>query len=152
MNYPEPVLDDLYRELILDHYRNPRNKGTLISPTCKSEGYNPVCGDEIAVELLLDGGVIKDVAFHGRGCSISQASGSMMTDAVKGRSPAEARKIVAAFKHMMTDPEDEPAEELGDLEALQGVAKFPVRVKCATLAWRVLEEGLEESEAAASAK
>ena len=151
MNYPEPVLDDLYRELILDHYRNPHNKGTLIAPTCKSEGYNPVCGDEIAVELLLDEGVIKDVAFHGRGCSISQASGSMMTDAVKGRSPAEARKIVAAFKHMMTDPEDEPAEELGDLEALQGVAKFPVRVKCATLAWRVLEEGLEESESAASA-
>jgi nitrogen fixation NifU-like protein len=150
MNYPEPVLDDLYRELILDHYRNPHNKGTLIAPTCKSEGYNPVCGDEIAVELLLDEGVIKDVAFHGRGCSISQASGSMMTDAVKGRSPAEARKIVAAFKHMMTDPEDEPAEELGDLEALQGVAKFPVRVKCATLAWRVLEDGLEESESAAS--
>jgi nitrogen fixation NifU-like protein len=152
MNYPEPVLDDLYRELILDHYRNPRNKGTLIAPTCKSEGYNPVCGDEIAVELLLDGGVIKDVAFHGRGCSISQASGSMMTDAVKGKSPAEARKVVAAFKHMMTDPEDEPAEELGDLEALQGVAKFPVRVKCATLAWRVLEEGLEESESAPSTK
>jgi nitrogen fixation NifU-like protein len=150
MNYPEPVLDDLYREVILDHYRNPRNKGTLVAPTCKSEGYNPVCGDEIAVELLLDGGLIKDVAFHGRGCSISQASGSMMTDAVKGRSPAEARKLVAAFKHLMTDPEDEPAEDLGDLEALQGVAKFPVRVKCATLAWRVLEEGLEESEAAAS--
>jgi SUF system NifU family Fe-S assembly protein len=151
MNYPEPVLDDLYRELILDHYRNPRNKGTLISPTCKSEGYNPVCGDEIAVELLLDGGVIKDVAFHGRGCSISQASGSMMTDAVKGHTPAEAREIADAFKHMMTDPDDEPAEELGDLEALQGVAKFPVRVKCATLAWRVLEDGLTESEAAASA-
>jgi nitrogen fixation NifU-like protein len=124
----------------------------LISPTCKSEGYNPVCGDEIAVELLLDGGVIKDVAFHGRGCSISQASGSMMTDAVKGRSPSEARRLVAAFKHLMTDPEDEPAEDLGDLESLQGVAKFPVRVKCATLAWRVLEEGLEESETAASAK
>jgi len=150
MNYPEPVLDDLYREVILDHYRNPRNKGTLIDATCKSEGYNPVCGDEIAVELLLDDGVIKDVAFHGRGCSISQASGSMMTDAVKGRSPEEARKLVAAFKHLMTDPEDEPAEDLGDLEALQGVAKFPVRVKCATLAWRVLEEGLEESEAAVS--
>ncbi len=147
MNYPEPVLDDLYRELILDHYRNPHNKGTLIAPTCKTEGYNPVCGDEIAIELLLDEGVIKDVAFHGRGCSISQSSASMMTDAVKGRSPEEARRIVAAFKHLMTDPDDEPAEDLGDLEALQGVAKFPVRVKCATLAWRVLEEGLEESEA-----
>ncbi len=146
MNYPEPVLDDLYRELILDHYRSPRNKGTLIDPTCKSEGYNPVCGDEIAVELLMSDGVIKDIAFHGRGCSISQASGSMMTDAVKGMTPDEARHMVAAFKHLMTDPDDEPAEELGDLEALQGVAKFPVRVKCATLAWRVLEDGLEESE------
>lgn len=152
MNYPEPVLDDLYRELILDHYRNPRNKGTLISPTSKTEGYNPVCGDEIAVELLLDDGVIKDVAFHGRGCSISQASGSMMTDAIKGRTPAEARNLIGAFKHLMTGPDEEPAEELGDLEALQGVAKFPVRVKCATLAWRVLEDGLEESEAPASAK
>jgi len=152
MNYPEPVLDDLYRELILDHYRNPRNKGTLIAPTCKSEGYNPVCGDEIAVELLLKDGVIEEIAFHGRGCSISQASGSMMTDAVKGHTPAEARDLIAAFKHLMTDPEEEPAEELGDLEALQGVAKFPVRVKCATLAWRVLEDGLEESEQQAAAK
>jgi nitrogen fixation NifU-like protein len=152
MNYPEPVLDDLYRELILDHYRSPHNKGNLVAPTCKSEGYNPVCGDEIAVELLLDEGIIKEISFHGRGCSISQASGSMMTDAIKGHSPEEARKIVAAFKHMMTDPDDEPAEDLGDLEALQGVAKFPVRVKCATLAWRVLEDGLEESEAAASSK
>ena len=151
MNYPEPVLDDLYRELILDHYRNPRNKGNLIAPTCTSEGYNPVCGDEIAVELLLKDGVLEEVSFHGRGCSISQASGSMMTEAVKGKTPDEARRVVAAFKHMMTDPEDEPAEELGDLEALQGVAKFPVRVKCATLAWRVLEDGLTESEQAASA-
>src|SRR5688572_7831767 len=140
MNYPEPVLDDLYREVILDHYRNPRNKGTLIEPTCKSEGYNPVCGDEIAVELLLDDGLIKDVAFHGRGCSISQASGSMMTDAVKGMSRQEAKGLAEAFKRLMTNPEEEPAEDIGDLEAFQGVAKFPVRVKCATLAWHVLEE------------
>jgi nitrogen fixation NifU-like protein len=147
MNDPEPVLDDLYRELILDHYRNPRNKGTLIAPTCKSEGYNPLCGDEIAVELTLDDGVIKDVAFHGRGCSISQASGSMMTDAIKGRSPEEALRMVKAFQRLMTDPDEEPAEDLGDLEAFQGVAKFPVRVKCATLAWRVLEDGLESAEA-----
>ncbi len=148
MNYPEPELDDLYRELILDHYRHPRNKGKLEHCSVSSEGYNPVCGDEIAVDLELEDGLIKDVAFHGRGCSISQASGSMMTDAIKGHTPEEARVIAESFRRMMTDPESAAPEELGDLEALQGVAKFPVRVKCATLAWRVLEEGLEKAEAA----
>jgi nitrogen fixation NifU-like protein len=143
MNYPEPVLDDLYRELILDHYRHPRNRGELEGRTTRVEGYNPLCGDEVEVDLLLDDGVIKDVTFKGRGCSISQASSSMMTDAVKGRSKREALRLLEAFKKMMTDPDMEPATELGDLEAFQGVAKFPVRVKCATLAWHVLEEGLE---------
>ncbi len=90
--------------------------------------------------------MIEDVAFKGRGCSISQASSSMMTDAVKGHTKAEARELLGAFTKMMTDPEDEPPALLGDLEAFQGVAKFPVRVKCATLAWRVLEEGLEKNE------
>src|SRR5436190_9937494 len=142
--FAEPELDDLYRELILDHYRHPRNKGSLAEATSKSEGYNPLCGDEIAVDLEIEDGKIKDVAFHGRGCSISQASGSMMTAAVKGHTKVEAEVLIEAFKRMMTDP-DEPAEaDLGDLEALQGVAKFPVRVKCATLAWHVLEEGLEK--------
>ena len=145
MNYPEPELDDLYRELILDHYRHPRNRGALASPTTMVEGYNPLCGDEVEVQMVIDQeGVIEDVAFKGRGCSISQASSSMMTDAVKGRSKREARALVEAFKRMMTDPEQEPAEELGDLEAFQGVAKFPVRVKCATLAWNVLEQGLDK--------
>jgi nitrogen fixation protein NifU and related proteins len=145
MNYPEPALDDLYRELILDHYRHPRNKGSLDSPMITVEGYNPLCGDEVEVQLMLTPqGVIEDVAFKGRGCSISQASSSMMTDAVKGRSKREALALLDSFKRMMTDPEEEPAEELGDLEAFQGVAKFPVRVKCATLAWHVLEEGLEK--------
>jgi len=142
MNYPEPDLDDLYRDLILDHYRHPRNRGNLERPTAKAEGYNPLCGDEVEIELLIDGDVIEDVAFKGRGCSISQASSSMMTDAIKGHSKAEARALVAAFKRMMTDPEEAPAAELGDLEAFQGVAKFPVRVKCATLAWNALEQGL----------
>jgi nitrogen fixation protein NifU and related proteins len=147
MNYPEPVLDDLYRELILDHYRHPRNKGALENHTARVEGYNPLCGDEVEVDLLIDDeGVIEDVAFKGRGCSISQASSSMMTDVVKGRTRAEAREIISAFTKMMTDPEDEPPAVLGDLEAFQGVAKFPVRVKCATLAWHVLEEGLEKNE------
>jgi nitrogen fixation NifU-like protein len=145
MNYPEPVLDDLYRELILDHYRHPRNKGELAQRTARVEGYNPLCGDEIEVDMLIDDeGLIEDVAFKGRGCSISQASGSMMTDAVKGRSKQEAQRLLEAFTKMMTDPELEPDVDLGDLEAFQGVAKFPVRVKCATLAWHVLEEGLEK--------
>ena len=143
MNYPEPNLDDLYRDLILDHYRHPRNRGSLENATAKVDGYNPLCGDEVQVELLLDDDTIEDVAFKGHGCSISQASSSMMTDAVKGRSKAEAQALVAAFKRMMTDPELELPEELGDLEAFQGVAKFPVRVKCATLAWNVLEQGLQ---------
>ena len=146
MNYPEPVLDDLYRELILDHYRHPRNKGELAGATAHVEGYNPLCGDEVEVDLLIDDeGVIEDLAFRGRGCSISQASGSMMTDAVKGRTRREARQLMDAFTKMMTDPELEPEAELGDLEAFQGVAKFPVRVKCATLAWHVLEEGLDKT-------
>ena len=153
MNYAEPELDDLYRELILDHYRHPRNKGDLANANRHVEGYNPLCGDEVEVELELDAnGVIQNVACRGRGCSISQSSGSMMTEAVKGHTRDEARVIAEAFKRMMMEPEQElDVERLGDLEAFQGVSKFPVRVKCATLAWRVLEEGLEESEAASTA-
>ena len=144
MNYPEPQLDDLYRELILDHYRHPRNKGNLDNANRHVEGYNPLCGDEVELDLIVDSdGVIEDVAFKGRGCSISQASSSMMTDAVKGQTKGEAMALLDAFKKMMMEPETEPAEDLGDLEAFQGVAKFPVRVKCATLAWNVLQEGLE---------
>ena len=144
-NAPEPMLDDLYRELILDHYRHPRNRGHLERKTTGAEGYNPVCGDEIAVDVELDGGRITNVGFVGRGCSISQASGSMMTDAVKGMTKDEAIKLAETFKRLMTNPEDRVPAELGDLEAFQGVAKFPVRVKCATLAWHVLEEGLEKT-------
>jgi nitrogen fixation NifU-like protein len=145
VQFPEPQLDDLYRELILDHYRHPRNKGSLPHATAKSEGFNPLCGDEIEVELEVEDGVIKGVAFRGRGCSISQASGSMMTEAVKGHTKADALALVEEFKHLMTDADAEPSEDLGDLEAFLGVARFPVRVKCATLAWHVLEEGLEQS-------
>jgi len=146
MQVPEPQLDDLYRELILDHYRHPHNRGSLEHATASNEGFNPLCGDEVAVDLEIEDGIIKDVAFRGRGCSISQASSSMMTDAVKGRSPQEAIALAEAFKNMMMAPEKEMDPELGDLEAFQGVAKFPVRVKCATLAWHVLEEGLENEE------
>lgn len=138
----EPELDELYRELILDHYRHPRNKGSLPDATVTSEGYNPLCGDEIEMDLRLQDGVIQDIAFRGRGCSISQAAGSMLTVAVKGHTRAEALRLIEAFRRLMTDPEAEPAPELGDLEAFQGVARFPVRVKCATLATHVLEESL----------
>jgi len=141
---PEPQLDDLYRELILDHYRNPRNRRSLDDPKVVGEGYNPLCGDEVEVQVRLDGGVVSDIGFAGRGCSISQASGSMMTEAVKGKSLEDVRSLIAAFTRMMTDPDFAPTAELGDLEALQGVAKYPVRVKCATLAWRALEEGLNQ--------
>ncbi len=142
--FPEPQLDDLYRELILDHYRHPRHKGELEEATAKAEGFNPLCGDEISVDVSVHDGIIKGVAFRGRGCSISQASASMMTETVTGRTKAEAIELLNSFKRMMMEPEKDLDPELGDLEAFQGVAKFPVRVKCATLAWHVLEEGLEQ--------
>ena len=144
----EVQLDDLYREIILDHFRKPRNTGELDSPNVTADGMNPLCGDEVTVQINLNEGRIDDIRFHGRGCSISQASGSMMTAAIKGRTRAEALSLLEAFKRMMTDADQEPPEDLGDLEALQGVAKFPVRVKCATLAWHVLEEGLQKAAAA----
>lgn len=140
---PEPGLDELYRELILDHYRHPHNKGRLANGAVHAEGFNPLCGDEIELDVALDGGTIEDIAFGGRGCSISQASASMMTEAVKGGSVDDATRLVEAFRSMMTDAGSEPDAELGDLEAFQGVAKFPVRVKCATLPWRVLEDALK---------
>ncbi|MGY6499943.1 MAG: Fe-S cluster assembly sulfur transfer protein SufU [Acidimicrobiales bacterium] len=154
-----PGLEDLYREIILDHYRNPRNRGELESPPAhRSEGFNPLCGDEIIVTLLADGDVVSDLKIGGQGCSISQSSASMMTAAVKGRSVAEARDLIRAFKAMMSiheqelDGEPEPVEEpspevkLGDLEALRGVVKFPVRIKCATLSWNTLANALDEVE------
>ncbi|MGE5595048.1 MAG: Fe-S cluster assembly sulfur transfer protein SufU [Hyphomicrobiales bacterium] len=143
MAIPEPQFDELYRELILDHYRRPRNHGALATVTQHAEGMNPVCGDEIALDLDVRGGTIEDIAFSGQGCSISQASASMLTERVKGRRVDEVRDVAAAFKAMMNG--EEPAPSLGDLEALQGVAKFPVRVKCALLSWKVLEEGLAQA-------
>jgi nitrogen fixation NifU-like protein len=149
MSVPEPELDELYRELILDHYRNPRNRAPLESPAVVAEGYNPLCGDEVELRLNIDGDVISDVSFTGRGCSISQASGSMLTEAIKGKTVAQARALAALFTRMMTDPEFVPEEDVGDLEALQGVAKYPVRVKCATLAWHALQDGLDRHDGAA---
>ena len=138
-----PGLEDLYREVILDHYRSPRNQGSLDKPTASSEGDNPLCGDEVKVDLEIRDGRITDVRFQGHGCSISQASTSMMTEAVKGLSLEEVEALFDKFKAMMYSTDEVDAEALGDLEALQGVRKFPVRVKCATLPWNTLQEALE---------
>ncbi len=151
MPVPEPELDELYKELILDHYRSPRNRKPLAHSDVHCEGYNPLCGDEIGMDLDFEDGVIADIAWSGRGCSISQASSSMMTSAIKGHSVEDARELIQAFKDMMMKPEEAPAEELGDLEAFQGVAKFPVRVKCATLAWHALLLSLPAESAPPSA-
>jgi nitrogen fixation NifU-like protein len=162
-----PGLEDLYREIILDHYRNPRNRGELPTPPAhKVEGFNPLCGDEIVVYLDVRDGTVTDLRITGQGCSISQSSASMMSSAVKGTTVPKARAIIRAFKGMMSiheqrldgaddlgagDP-DAPAAEvkLGDLEALQGVVKFPVRIKCATLSWNTLSQALDEVETAAA--
>lgn len=139
------ALDDLYREVILDHYTRPRNKGTLDDPDITVEGANPLCGDELSIYVKLAGGKISAVRFVGRGCSISQASASMMTEQIKGKSLEEAKSLVGRFKAMMHGaPAHE--DELGDLMALQGVRKFPVRIKCATLAWVALDQGVDEFE------
>jgi nitrogen fixation protein NifU and related proteins len=149
-----PGLEDLYREIILDHYRSPRNRGELpIPPAVVAQGHNPLCGDEITVYLQLDGDVVTDVKVDGQGCSISQSSASMMSQAIKGHTIGEVRALVRRFKGMMSieDPDGDgdgangAAElSLGDLEALQGVVKFPVRIKCATLAWNTLLEALDQ--------
>jgi nitrogen fixation protein NifU and related proteins len=195
-----PGLEDLYREIILDHYRNPRNRGELESPPAvRAEGFNPLCGDEVVVYVDAEDGVIADMKVSGQGCSISQSSASMMTVAVKGKTLAQARATIRAFRAMMslhgqqldspaagggslragdlaggmatggiapepeagdaslTDDERSAAQvaadagvALGDLEALQGVVKFPVRIKCATLSWHTLGQALDEVEAAQS--
>ncbi len=151
-----PGLDDLYREIILDHYRTPRNRGELPPPAAHAVGHNPLCGDEIDVYLQVEGDTVTDVKVGGQGCSISQSSASMMSQAVKGKSVPEVRALVRRFKGMMSIEEEvpdgeqvpEPEVKLGDLEALQGVVKFPVRIKCATLAWNTLLEAMAEATSA----
>ena len=159
-----PGLEDLYREIILDHYRSPRNRGELpVPPAHMSEGFNPLCGDEIKVFLDVHEGVVADIRISGQGCSISQSSASMMSAAVKGKTVPEARRLLVAFKSMMSvhesgmdgdteagsdDADDLADVKLGDLEALRGVVKFPVRIKCATLAWNTLAQGLQDAAAA----
>jgi nitrogen fixation NifU-like protein len=165
-----PGLEDLYREIILDHYRNPRNRGELPTPPAvRVEGFNPLCGDEIVVYLDVTDNRVQDLRIGGQGCSISQSSASMMSAAVKGKTVAEARATIRAFKALMSIHEQrldraddgvsaaaaeaaaeeaaaaDAAVKLGDLEALQGVVRFPVRIKCATLSWNTLAQGLDEA-------
>ena len=147
MTAPEPQFDDLYRELIMDHFRRPRNRGALEDATHRLEGVNPVCGDEVQLDLVISDRHIQDIAFNGRGCSISQCSASMLTDRLKGASLDEAAKVLTGVRAMLLDGEP-PASYLGDLESLEGVARLPIRVKCALLSWNVLQEGLDSANSA----
>ncbi len=167
-----PGLEDLYREIILDHYRSPRNRGELVSPPAQRvEGFNPLCGDEIVVTLEVTDGTVSDIKIAGTGCSISQSSASLMSAAVKGKPVPEVRDLIRTFKGMMSihestlpsanggsgdadadeisEPEAIDIDSLGELAALQGVVKFPVRIKCATLSWNTLAQGLDQSESLA---
>jgi nitrogen fixation NifU-like protein len=165
-----PGLEDLYREIILDHYRNPRNRGELDAPPAtRVEGFNPLCGDEIVLYVDIEGDTVRDIRIGGQGCSISQSSASMMSSAVKGKTLDEVRALSRAFKGMMSiheqlldgAPDGDGADgdgvggpggeqaadadvKLGDLEALRGVVKFPVRIKCATLSWNTLLQGIDD--------
>ena len=139
------ALDDLYREIILDHYQSPRNRGDLTDPSVKVHGHNPLCGDEIDVMLLMDGDALENISFSGRGCSISQASASMMTESVKGRVATDVDGLVAGFREMMVGTGSlDGLEQNEELEALQGVKRYPVRVKCAMLPWNALREALDQ--------
>jgi nitrogen fixation NifU-like protein len=135
-------LSDLYQEVILDHNRRPRNFHALDDASHSAEGYNPLCGDRLTLYLKLADGTIEDVAFVGGGCAISKASASMMTDALKGRTIAEANALFDRFHRMVTTPPDQAVEDMGKLSSLAGVREFPVRVKCASLAWHTLKAAM----------
>ncbi len=145
MSAPDANLSALYQEMILDHYRRPRNKGTLEKPQAEVEMKNPLCGDEITLQMEFDGETISDLKFTGRGCSISQASASMMTELIKGKSEAEAVEIRAKFRAMvMGDATAAGDPMLGKVRSLSGVAKYPARVKCALLGWNAMEAGIHQ--------
>ena len=137
-------LDDLYKEVILDHYKSPRNKRALPGATVSLHKNNPLCGDEITIHARLDNGSVAEIAFEGQGCSISQASASMLTEAVAGRRIPDAAMLAREFRGMMEGSVEPDEEELGDLMALKGVVKYPVRIKCAVLGWDVLQEALDQ--------
>ena len=135
-------LSDLYQEVILDHNRRPRNFHPLAEASHTAEGYNPLCGDRLKLYLKLDGDTIEDVSFEGAGCAISKASASLMTDALKGKSVTEANALFDRFHRMVTTPPDQPVEDMGKLSSLAGVREFPIRVKCASLAWHTFKAAL----------
>lgn len=136
--------DDIYKEVILDHYENPRNYKIIDHAQIHEKGMNPLCGDEFELFLNFEGDRVSDISFQGKGCSISQASGSMMTEAILGKSKSEAMNIIREFKgKILEDKTEEFPEEYSDLESLMGVKKYPVRVKCAVLAWNTLENALK---------
>jgi nitrogen fixation NifU-like protein len=143
-------LNDLYQEVILDHNKRPRNFRVLDRPSHHAEGFNPLCGDRLKLFLNVEDDRIADVGFQGSGCAISKASASLMTDAIKGRSIAEARDLVERFRRMATTPSEKSVEDLGKLSVLSGVREFPVRVKCASLAWHTLKAALDREERAST--
>jgi len=143
-------LDDIYKEVILDHYKNPRNKREMQGAERSCSRNNPLCGDEITVFVHEEDGRLADVSFTGQGCSISQSSASMMTEAVAGKSVEAARELIRRFRGMMAGEVDPSEEEVGDLVALKGVVRYPIRIKCAVLAWDVLQEALGVGDGSAS--
>ena len=144
------ALEELYREVILDHYRNPRNRVPLDRPEFQAEGVNPLCGDEVKVELRFEDGEVREVSVRGHGCSISQSSGSMMGEAIKGLTRQDVADLASRFQTMLTSeeaqdsplPDSEPGSVMGELEALQGVRRYPVRIKCASLPWTTLVQAI----------
>jgi len=136
-------LDDLYQELILDHSRKPHHYHGMPEATRKAEGYNPLCGDQVTVYLKLQGDKIRDISFEGKGCAISKASASVMTDLVQDKTPAEAEALVDRFRRIVTDPQGMTFDEADKMAAFSGVSAFPTRVKCAVLAWHTLRSALE---------
>jgi nitrogen fixation protein NifU and related proteins len=139
-------LDDLYRDIIMDHYRYPRGRKKLEQADVKNEGQNPVCGDQIAVSLKVENGHVEDIAVECMGCAISVASGSMLADAIKGKPVSEVKRYAEAIKAILKGEEPPPGLDIGDLEALAGVRKFPVRIKCALLSWTTLIDALDSLE------
>ncbi len=143
-------LNDLYQEVILDHNRRPRNFHPIADASHTAEGYNPLCGDRLTLYLKVADGIVVDVSFEGAGCAISKASASLMTDAVKGQSVAGVQALFERFHRMVTTPPDEPVEDLGKLSAFAGVREFPVRVKCASLAWHTLKAAMSNEKRTSS--
>jgi nitrogen fixation protein NifU and related proteins len=139
-------LDNLYRQVIMDHYKNPRNRGVLEDDVLTVDMNNPTCGDRIHLTMKVEDGKVVDVKFEGEGCSISMSSASMMTQAIKGQTIENALKLAKIFSDMIQGKDYDDDIDLGDIEALQGVSKFPARIKCATLAWKAMEKGIRSQQ------